>query len=530
MKNIVQQRKYKLTTLFSSLVSVSVILTILILFLSSYQSDRRSMISTYFYLNSSMSEKISSSVDSLFQTMRLSLEDTSAFYTDIDQMTDEEIEEHLELLRKNSRYFNSLSWIDDTGLIRNIAPSSVGLKNKYISTEGTKDVLESRKPTLTAPYIVRSGRLVLLMSQPIYDRNGQYRGILAGTVYLQEQNVLNEILGNDYIDENGSYYYVVGPEGKLLFHPIRERVGETVMKNPIVKKVTQGESGVAQVTNTKGVKMLAAYNQIPETGWGVVQQTPLSYVEKLLFKRIQEQVFYILPPFTLLLFLSVLLARKLARPIIHLADLVNQLAAGKSVETPGIQSHWNREADLLTKSVLIAIQSVQENNQELTNAAMTDSLTGLPNRRKLNEVMNLWASGGNVFSVVVVDIDRFKVVNDTYGHPVGDEVLKFLAHTVQSLLRTEDLFFRYGGEEFVLLLPHTRSFEAYGMGEKIRLIIEKTTTPTGKPVTISLGISEYPLHSNSMEELFRQADKALYQSKYNGRNLSTIWSKDINDL
>ncbi|MBM7660101.1 diguanylate cyclase (GGDEF)-like protein [Bacillus mesophilus] len=483
------------------------------------------MVNTYLTLNESKSEKLSKSVDSLFKSMRMSLQQTSNFLASNEGMSDEEIQEHLELLRGNSRYFNSLSWVDETGLIRSIAPISVGLRGEVINGV-TKDVLDLKKPNLTTPYIAPSGRLIVLMSEPIYDDQAKYRGMVGGTIYLQEKNVLNEILGNDLIDDNGSYYYVVGPEGKLLFHPDIDRVGEDVSANPMVQKLLLGESGTQRVTNTKGTAMLAAYSYVPETGWGVVQQTPVSYIEVLLDDHIQTLILYVMPPFLILLMLSILLARKLARPFNHLSELVNQLAAGKVVEIPETLSHWNREADILTKSVLIAIESVQENNHKLTEVAMTDSLTNLPNQRKFNQVMESWILEKKLFSLIVLDIDHFKLVNDTYGHKVGDEVLKEFSEVVQSTIRKTDLFFRYGGEEFVLLLPDINSIEAHRIAEKIRVLFENRVSVTGDYITISIGISEFPLHSASFDELFIFADRALYQSKENGRNTTTIWSED----
>ncbi|MFJ8246925.1 diguanylate cyclase [Peribacillus asahii] len=525
MKKILYNQKFKLTTLLTSLVSVSVIFTILILLFASYQSEKGSLVKTYLSLNDSKSDKISKSVNSLFQSMRVSLKETANFLKENEGITDEDIQEQLELLRKNSRYFNSLSWIDEKGVVRNIAPISVGLKG-HIMTGVTKEVLNLKKPTLTTPYIAPSGRLIVLMSEPFYDSHGKYRGIIGGTIYLQEKNVLNEILGNDIIDDTGSYYYVVGPDGKLLFHPDINRIGDDVSANPLVMKLLQGESGTQLVTNTKDIRMLAAYNVIPETGWGVIQQTPVSYVQELLKKHVQKLILYILPPFLILLFLSILVARMLAKPFIYLADLINQLGSGEQVLTPKTQSHWNREADLLTKSVCITIESVQKNNNKLTHAAMTDTLTELPNRRKLNEVMAIWANDRQLFSLIAIDIDYFKSVNDTYGHQAGDEVLKYLAKTVQSVVRKTDMFFRYGGEEFVLLLPNTKASETYDIAEIIRMTIENEISPVGRPITISLGISEFPLHSNSLDELFKYADEALYQSKLEGRNRTTICSHD----
>ena len=522
---VLSKRKFKLTTLFMTLIMASVLLTTFILLFASYQSEKKSLTNTYLSLNSSKSEKLSSSVNSLFKSMKISLQETSNFLEANPDMTDEEVQEHLELLRKNSGYFNSLSWIDETGLVRDIAPITVGLKGEYI-TGITKDVVDAKKPMLTAPYTAPSGRMIVLMSEPLFDAEGNYRGIIGGSIYLHKQNVLNEILGNDIMDQSGSYYYVVGPGGELLFHPNISRIGEAVRDNPIIPKLIQGQSGMERVTNSAGIAMFSAYNHISEIGWGVVQQTPVSYVDGLLKNHIQNLLLTILFPFIILLVVSIGFARKLAQPFIDLADVVSQFGTDKEIQPPVFKSHWNREADLLTKSLIIAIKAVENNNNLLIEEAMTDALTGLSNRKKLNKVMSSLADEGQLFSLVAIDIDRFKAINDTYGHQEGDEVLKFLAKIVQSQIKNTDGFFRFGGEEFILLLPDTKSSEAYFISEKIRTTIATTISPVGKPITISLGISEFPSHSDSLDELFLFADKALYQSKEYGRNQTTIWAQD----
>ncbi|MDE5415150.1 sensor domain-containing diguanylate cyclase [Alkalihalobacterium chitinilyticum] len=517
------KRKLKLTTLLIGLITTSVLLTTVILLFASYQSEKRSLIDTHLSLNYSKSEKISSSVDSLFKSMKISLQEISYFLSNNPQMTDEEIQDYLELLKKSSRYFNSLAWIDETGVIQNIAPITVGLKGEAV-TGMTKDVVDAKVRMLTPPYIAPSGRMLVLLSEPLFDSEGNYKGIIGGSIYLQEENVLNEILGNDNIESNGSYYFVVGPQGKILFHPDMNRIGDEVRGNTVVSKLLQGESGKEYVVNTKGVPMYAAYNYIPEISWGVVQQTPVSSVNELQKNHIQNLILTILVPFILILLISLTFARKLAKPFIELADLVNQLGTEREVRVTIPKSHWNREADLLTQSVKIAIETVQQNNQKLVEEAMTDTLTELPNRRKFNEVMTRLVNDGQLFSLVILDIDHFKSINDTYGHLQGDEVLKDLTEMVQSLIRKQDHFFRFGGEEFILLLPDTTSKEAFIVAEKIRARLENTTTTVGTSITISLGISEFPFHTHSLDELFLFADKAMYQSKSSGRNRTTIWS------
>lgn len=526
MKNLYLKGKVKLSTLLTGLVSLSIVFTTIILLFSSYQSEKESLINTYLSLNYSKSTKISRSVDSLFKSMRKSLENTANFLAQKEGMTDKDIQEQLEVLRMNSQYFNSLSWIDETGYIRNIAPISVGLKGQTISNDETRRAIDLKKPFLSPPYTGPTGRLVVVMSQPFYDKNGTYKGIIGGTIYLQERNVLNEIMGNDIIEDNGSYYYVVGPKGNLIFHPEVKRLGESVESNLIVQKIMKGESGSGQITNTQGVAMLAAASFIPETGWGVIQQTPVLFVNELLHEHIQKLVLYTFPPFVIILIVSIFIAQRLARPFHQLANLVNQLGSGNEVVLTETQSHWNREADLLLRSVMMASEVVQKNQVDLKQAAITDPLTGIPNRRLLDEITENWSQHGRTFTLIGIDIDHFKQVNDTYGHQAGDEVLKFLVYIIQSKTRRTDLFFRYGGEEFILLLPDTIALEAYTIVEKIRTTVETTNSPIGKPITISIGMAEFPLHSNSLNKLFGLADKALYQSKSDGRNRTTIWSSE----
>lgn len=157
MKRLFHNQKVNLATLLTGLVCASVIFTIIIMLISSYQSEKNSLTQTYLALNYSKSSKISDSVDSLFKSMRLSLEDTAEFLSKKNTLSDQEIQEQLELLRNSSRYFNSLSWVDETGLVRNIAPLSTGLKGQLITTGKTKKVLDAKKPVLTAPYTGPSG-------------------------------------------------------------------------------------------------------------------------------------------------------------------------------------------------------------------------------------------------------------------------------------------------------------------------------------------------------------------------------------
>jgi diguanylate cyclase (GGDEF)-like protein/PAS domain S-box-containing protein len=163
--------------------------------------------------------------------------------------------------------------------------------------------------------------------------------------------------------------------------------------------------------------------------------------------------------------------------------------------------------------------------EEVQNLALTDPLTGLYNRRGLFEIGHIEFSRSvrlkRPFSALMLDIDHFKNVNDQYGHPVGDQVLQFLASELHSTIRGTDIVGRYGGEEFVIFLSGSNGKAAMDLAERLRRMIEEAPFFVGEKeigITISLGVAEYNENSPNLETLVARADQALYVAKHKGRN------------
>lgn len=178
----------------------------------------------------------------------------------------------------------------------------------------------------------------------------------------------------------------------------------------------------------------------------------------------------------------------------------------------------------LRKKLMASNAQLQEVLQQVTELATHDELTGAYNRRYLLEMLahekNRTDRGGAGFCVCILDLDHFKRINDSHGHPVGDAVLKTFADTVQALLRSTDFFARYGGEEFLLFLPQTSLDMAQHCIRRLQdalLAAEYRGLPQGSRVTASIGVAQYNLQE-SVAELIERADKALYRAKQNGRN------------
>jgi diguanylate cyclase (GGDEF)-like protein/PAS domain S-box-containing protein len=180
----------------------------------------------------------------------------------------------------------------------------------------------------------------------------------------------------------------------------------------------------------------------------------------------------------------------------------------------------------------VQLQRVESLQEELREQAIRDSLTGLFNRRYLDESFSKKINGmkktESSLAVIMLDIDHFKSFNDTYGHSAGDELLAMLGELLRNQTRQSDVACRYGGEEFVILLPDTSLEVATKRAEEIRHSFESIRVSfEGKSLksTISIGISIYPDHGDQPEALIIQADQALYQAKSSGRNRVVAWRR-----
>jgi diguanylate cyclase (GGDEF)-like protein len=180
----------------------------------------------------------------------------------------------------------------------------------------------------------------------------------------------------------------------------------------------------------------------------------------------------------------------------------------------------------MARQVASLMQSSSTQVTRLQSMATTDALTGLINRRLFNlQLQGEWSRARRHHSALCLalfDVDNFKKINDTYGHPVGDRILKELAALVAHNLRDSDIPARYGGEEFALILTETRQMEAAELMERVRVLIERHVfclPDNPQTVTVSIGVAQFDAKAHTRpEDLVGQADAALYEAKHQGKN------------
>lgn len=461
-------------------------------------------------------QKLASTADSYlheaFQILGYSAEQVRT------KMDDEQVlNQETERLRLQNQMFNSVVITNAKGLVLSVSPPSIEIKGEILTSIGAKEALAKKTPIISKPYQAMTGRLIIFISHPIFSESNEYLGMIAGTIYLREPNAFKTLLGEHY-SKDGSYVYVVDSDGRVIYHQDPSRINDIVTKNKVVQAVTSGKDGAQLVENTKGVKMLAGYSAVASTGWGVVAQKPLEVALAPSFDRVQEVIIKSVP----LMFVSIIIvlwaAARIANPLQQLASLTEESLDKKNVEGLKSVSGWYFEAYSLKNALVRSLSFLHGQVSFFKDQSTVDPLTGITNRRTMDSMLAEWLASKVPHVIILLDLDHFKSVNDTYGHAVGDKVLQFLARQMESVAREGDVCCRYGGEEFVMLLPNTTVEGAKLVAEQLRKTLADTVSPCGRPITLSAGIASYPAMANTTEALIEAADDALYLAKQEGRN------------
>lgn len=495
----------------------SALITLANSFYATYQVQRELLIANTLESNRVYASKLAAETESFFEGAHQQLAYSATVLAEKFDDTGELVQE-ADRLRLQTRSFNSVLIADAKGIVRATSPDTFQLIGQQLNTTGAKAALEQKIPLISEPYISAADNFIVLISAPIFDKEGHYLGFVGGSIYLKKPSILNTLLGQHYY-RDGSYIYVTDKNRQMLYHKDSEHIGKIETNNLIVSH--QGASnGSQQMINYVGEHMLAGYAIVPASGWEIVALRPTVETLKPLDSLMLDVIRHTLPLALLTVFCVWLLARLIAQPLWLLARSANKMDANDVSDDINKISSWYFEATQLKQAMLLGINLLQQKIGKLRFEAQTDPMTGLYNRRGLDVILKYWQTLHKDFAIVALDIDHFKRVNDTYGHDIGDEVIKFVADQLRACSRDSDILCRNGGEEFLVLLPETALDTAEQIAERLRISTENMASPVGK-ITISLGVSLWCSENNtdiSIEQALKMADKALYRAKQEGRN------------
>ena len=408
----------------------------------------------------------------------------------------------------------------------------------------------------------------------LIDKKDMYstKIIFSAPLKLDEEllGVIAMTVNMDYMNEYMKDYTGLGMTGEvlmglefnkdeiLLFTPLRFKEYPLVVKKesniaiPMNFALKKKETVMSDVLDYRSEEVIAVTRYLDSLGFGIVVKMDQKEIFETSYnlKILLFELFLAL--IIVVIFGSVIFSRLITKPVLDIIQTAVLISHGdfkKRVhsltedELGELSNAVNNMADKLINTNIILeekvkekTQELQEKNKELEKLSQTDALTGVANRAKFDEHLKVsWRRSlryKKQISLLIIDIDHFKAVNDTYGHQTGDNYLKKVAASIHDLVsRVDDLPARYGGEEFALILEDTKTDGAVTVAEKLRqnifgLKLENKFSKTEPFVTVSIGIaSVLPAKEISIEDFIKQADEALYKAKDNGRNRVEVYEK-----
>ena len=492
---------------------------------ASYLVQRDLLLHNALDANRIYASKLALTTDALLNDIRRYLSYSADELADMESRP-QEMAEETRRQEQQLGHFNSSFVSSPQGKVLAVSPSYPQLLGQQLISDAVKEALEARRPTISEPFQARNGRWQILYTQPIFSRDYRYLGFIAGSLYLHEDNVLDRLLDQHFYRDD-SFLYVIDRKGTLIYHPNRAQLGKAAPHNEALASARRGETGERRFIDNEGRDMLAGYAPVPSTGWSIIAQRPVASTLRPLADLLMATARNTLPLLLISVALIWLLSRWIARPLGEMAGIAKRMQDPDSADRIREVRSWYFEAAQLKRALLVGLASIHHKLTDLRRENTTDTLTGLLNRRGLDEALALLEAEAVPVAIVAIDIDHFKSINDRYGHAAGDQALQALGGVMREGsrsgegegLRGGDALARTGGEEFVMLLPGASMTAAIAIAQRLRArLASRETTALPAPITISVGVAHYPEHGATLEAVFRRADRALYYAKNNGRD------------
>jgi len=430
------------------------------------------------------------------------------------------LRDYLNSVRQNLPAHDGLAIIGSDGQVLTSSGSRTGfrLSQDQLNNLRTRDALVG-DPVWDASL----GKPVLVVVVPIRRDDGFFLGALSAKINL---NGLTDMLHER--SANGSRdVYVITEPGRVVIRSAGNSADlmKTTLPAATTRELLEREGQTINQSRTQGREVVAVVQRIPQLRWAVVAETQRAAAVREAGALRFRTVLLIVVLLVVVGLAGFIVSVTLTGPLVRLTEAAGRVSAGDlSVELP---SGGSGEVGYLTRAfnTLVSRLREKESQGELEKLSLTDSLTGLYNRRHLMGTLASEVQRSRrlrrSFTVLLADVDRFKQYNDTHGHLAGDAALVKIAEVFRKTTRQVDCVARYGGEEFVVMLLECTMATAAIVGERIRSRVAEQDLGPGS-LTVSIGLAEYPEGGETPEELIATADAAMYQAKSAGRNQVVI--------
>ncbi|MFM4862622.1 diguanylate cyclase [Aeromonas media] len=511
--------RFDLHRLILALAVLGVLATFGNSFYAIHQAQRQLLIDSTLEANRVYAAKLAASADTMLSAAQGQLAYSATQLAPLLQANDVKgLEQEVTQLRERTNTFNSVAVVNTESVVVAVSPETLKIKGAKLTSRSARQSLASQQPIISDPLISLSGNYLISLSYPVFSADRRFLGFVAGSIYLQSASVLSSLLGQHYY-QDGSYLYVVDRQKTLIYHPDPKRIGQKISDNAVVDEVLQGKQGAQAVLNTRGTEMLAGFAPVTGAGWGVVAQRPRNATLAGLDQQMLDILKGMIPVTLFIIWLSATVISRPLRQLANRARLMDQQEAASNISS--IRA-WYFEAAQLKQAILKGLGLLNTKIDKLHNDSHTDPMTGLFNRRAMQQMLDDYQAQSLPLAVIALDIDHFKTINDHFGHDVGDAVIVSLATLMQQDLRADAALCRSGGEEFLLLLPGVSGVQAERIAERLRLRVESHEMGQAGRITISLGVAHWPGDASDLGAVLKQADKALYQAKHRGRNCVVV--------
>lgn len=396
--------------------------------------------------------------------------------------------------------------------------------------EDWREQLRRRNVIIGELIDTQPGDVTVLAAVPVLAAQGDILGFLAAEIRLDGLvNIMNAFLDPRDIRTDATELLLVEAGGRVIQST---RIAAAPGPGPAYSAVSRPTGTMAHYLNRDGEPVIGIRVPIADFPWHLVVEKQRDQVLSGVI-RLRNRT---LPAIGLLVivmgFLAYQLGRGIAGPLEQLTKAAGAVAEGDLDITVAVKRH--DELGKTTEVFNDMVMQLRHSRERLEQLSTTDALTQLANRRRIMEKLTLhlqrFRRNGTRFSVLLIDADHFKNINDTAGHVVGDEVLARLGDILKRLIRSVDAAGRYGGEEFLVILDETRTPEAVHTANRIRRTVEATTITSEQGTinfTVSIGVAEISAGEDE-KRLIMRADNALYSAKHAGRN-QTVAARSPDD-